>query len=89
MRFWYVSHQPAATAQISLHINTVSPEPSLPIYMKYGSRGSLRSKFLSHRIRISEILHWDRKSYLTHEGLDGGRVLFPLFINNFAHYSSY
>ena len=22
--------------------------------------------FLAHRIRISEILHWDRKSYLTH-----------------------
>ena len=23
-------------------------------------------KFLAHRIRISEILPWDRKSYLTH-----------------------
>ena len=22
--------------------------------------------FLAHRIRISEILHWDRKSYVTH-----------------------
>ena len=27
---------------------------------------TFRNTFLAHRIRISEILSWDRKSYLTH-----------------------
>ena len=30
--------------------------------------------FLAHRIRISEILSWDRKSYLTHVSYLGCQV---------------
>ena len=29
MRLWYLSHKGPATAQASLHIHAVSPEPSL------------------------------------------------------------
>ena len=38
------------------------------MYIKFNTRGSffVICIFLAHRIRISEILPWDRKSYLTH-----------------------
>ena len=46
----YLSHLRAVKAQTSLCIRLVSQEPY----------------FLAHRIRISCILSWDRKSDLTH-----------------------
>ena len=42
MRLWYLSHRRPAKAQASLHICTVSPEPSLFTYMKYGSGRRVR-----------------------------------------------
>ena len=42
MRLWYLSHRRPAKAQASLRIRTVSSEPSLFAYMKYGSRRSVR-----------------------------------------------
>ena len=54
MRFLYLWHQWADFSKSLL----------LP-YTKYGYRLRLRPKFLAHRISISEILPWDRKSYLT------------------------
>ena len=38
MRLWYLSHRRPAKAQASLRIRAVSPEPSLFLHMKYGSR---------------------------------------------------
>ena len=43
-RLWYLSHRRPAKAQASLRIRAVSQEPSLFAHMKYGSRGSVRSK---------------------------------------------
>ena len=44
MRLWYLSHRQPAKAQVSLHICTVSPEPSQFAQMKYGSRRRVRPK---------------------------------------------
>ena len=38
MRLWYLSHRRPVTAQVSLRICTVSPEPLLFAHKKYGSR---------------------------------------------------
>ena len=45
MRLWYLSHRRPAKAQASLCIRAVSPEPSLFVHMKYGSRGRVRPKY--------------------------------------------
>ena len=45
-RFWCLLHQRTAKAQTSLHICTVSPEPLLLTYRKYGSRGMGRLRNL-------------------------------------------
>ena len=44
MRLWYLSHRRPATAQASLHIHTVAPEPSLFTHIKYGSGRRVRPK---------------------------------------------
>ena len=38
MKLWYLSHRRPLMAQTSLHIHTVSPEPSMFAHIKYGSR---------------------------------------------------
>ena len=38
MRLWYLSHRRQSKAQESLRIRAVSPEPSLFLHKKYGSR---------------------------------------------------
>ena len=38
MRLWYLSHRRPTMVQGSLHIRAVSPEPSLFVHIKYGSR---------------------------------------------------
>ena len=43
-RLWYLSHQRAVKAWVSLHIWADSPEPSLLVYTKYGCRRMLRLK---------------------------------------------
>ena len=42
MRFLYLSHRRPATAQASLRIRGISPEPSLFAHMKYGRRQMVR-----------------------------------------------
>ena len=44
MKLWYLSHRQPAKAQVSLHIRTVSPEPSLFAHIKYGSRQNVQPK---------------------------------------------
>ena len=44
MQLWCLSHRQPVKAQASLRIRAVSPEPLLFAHMKYGSRGSVRSK---------------------------------------------
>ena len=44
MRLWYLSHWRPATAQASLRIRAVSPEPSLFAHMKYRNSRRVRPK---------------------------------------------
>ena len=65
MRLWYLSHRWPAKAQASLHIQAVSPKPSLYAHMKYGIRQRVRPKFRQpHRIAA----HARLKNELTEDG---------------------
>ena len=44
MRLWYLSYRRPVKSQASLRIRTVSPEPLLFAYMKYGSRRRVQRK---------------------------------------------
>ena len=41
-RIWHLLHRRAVKSQTSLRMRTVSPEPTLHVDTKYGSRGRLR-----------------------------------------------
>ena len=77
-RIWYLSPMRAATAQASLRIRAVSPEPSLLAHTSSESRGTFRQKARS----LAPLNGWACTVKICHDGmledtnsLDGAQIM--------------